>query len=837
MRVLIVEDNPDDADLLLRELRRGGLEIVHERVETEAAMNAALDAHSWDLVIADFALPQFSGLAALALVQRRGMDLPFILVSGNVGEETAVAAMKAGASDYLMKGNLARLVPAVQRELRDAEVRREARRTEQNLHEREAQLAEAQRLAHVGSWHWNARTGVAIWSEEVYRICDRDSQLEAPTTDEFLGCVHPDDRSLVTAPLQSADRQFAHDLRIVRSDGSVHFVHVRGEITRDDRGEPLEAVGTIQDITERKLAEQELRAARDALEARVSARTAELSDANARLREQQLKLESARQAAELANQSKSDFLANMSHEIRTPMTAILGYADMLLSPARSASDRLEYIHTIRRQSEHLLSILNDILDLSKIEAGKLDIEAIQCDPSHVIGEAISLMRVRAIEKNLGLTVVFAGPIPETIRTDPNRLRQILINLIGNAVKFTEKGGVQVLVSLEHRSESSSPKLRLEIVDSGLGISPAEITSLFQPFKQLDNSATRRFGGTGLGLSICKRLSQALGGDISADSRPGCGSRFTFTIDTGSLDGVRLLYKSHEAVMGTSPDGRASEVIESRQTLAGRVLLAEDGIHNQRVISYYLKEAGADVEVADNGRIACQKVFDAISAARPFDVILMDMQMPEMDGYSAAANLRNKGYKGPIIALTAHAMAGDRAKCLGAGCTDYLTKPIEKVRLINAVAACLAGRAESASLNSPDENRPPGTSASRSLCVPPGDLVPQDVAQDPVVAHLLPGFVADLPSQVDRLLSRARDRDIAELGQALHQLKGCAGVYGFPDVTQKAAQAENHLASVGLTEAVMSDIQALIKLIRDVQGYDRSKEACSSGGKEQWGASL
>ena len=654
-------------------------------------------------------------------------------------------------------------------------VRREA---EVAIHLREQQLSDFFENAPVGL-HWIGPDGVVVWANHA------ELEMLGYAHDEYVGHHVAEfhvDRDIVEdilGRLAAGETIREREVALRRKDGTIRHVLIDANVWWRD-GKFVHARCFTREVTREHL-------------------TRELLERGwARAEQQARELEQARNAALAAARAKAEFLANMSHEIRTPMTAMLGYAELLSDSRLRRAERESYIDTIKRNGEYLLRLINDVLDLSKIEAGKLVLEAVTFSLPDLVGEVERLLRGHAAGKGLDFEVIVSNETPAYVCADPTRIRQILVNLIGNAIKFTETGGVRLTVDVTSAPTPGRQRVRFTVVDTGIGMRSEQQARLFEPFGQADASTTRTFGGTGLGLAISARLAAALGGRIDVQSARGRGSAFTLTLDVDPVGVGPAGPRTGRAEAGSLP------ILRPR--LAARILLAEDAPDSRRLISFYLRKAGAQVEIAENGRLACEKVRAAEAAGKPFDLILLDMQMPVMDGYAAAIALRERGTRAPIIALTAHAMDGDRERCLDAGCSDYLTKPVERWALLRGLRAHLdAAGKERRMRTKRTSNRAKRTRRPTTVGRPDDEML-----------ALLRLFVDELAGRADALETSLAQRDLEGVGGLAHQLKGSARAYGFPQITDQAAELEESLRAGKDLDHIRAQVETVAALCREAR---------------------
>ncbi len=537
---------------------------------------------------------------------------------------------------------------------------------ESDLKKRENQLWFALNEATDGLWDWDVRTSEVFFSPQLKRMLGYGPDELSPDLSSWSRNIHPDDSAVVMAVLtdhlQGRRARYEAEYRLRSRNGSYLWVHDRGRVCeRDERGMPTRVVGMVQDITGRRQAQDELERHRHHLQDLVHERTVALSQ--------------AKEAAEAASGAKTRFLANMSHEFRTPMNAIMGMTSLALMRAQDPVLR-GHLGKVEQAAQHLLNLINDVLDISKIEAERMRLEMTDFRLAGVMDDLLPLAAQRAVDKGLQLqTEVPPALLQYPLVGDPTRLKQVLLNLVDNAIKFTAAGRVTVRARVDHETLQGLA-LRFEVQDTGIGMDAQALARLFQPFEQADNSTTRRYGGTGLGLAISQRLVGLMGGDIQVQSCPGQGSLFSFT--------VRLA----RAVVSVPapPTGMRSprEALQARHAGA-RVLLAEDDPVSQEVSVAVLSLAGLRVDVAPDGQAALRHAQE-----QRYALILMDMQMPLLGGLEATQAIRRESLNAdtPILALTANAFDDDRLRCLEAGMNGHLTKPLQPDVLLDAALAQL-----------------------------------------------------------------------------------------------------------------------------------------------------
>lgn len=668
--ILIVDDREDGLIALEATLSDQSYNIV--KADSGYAALETLDSHDFAVILLDVQMPGIDGFETAEAIKAhpRHKHTPIVFVTAiNKDESYVYRGYEYGAVDYvfkpfdpeIIKSKVAVFVDLYRkdRQLREQNTLiQESERRERYLRLAELEVESLKRYRNLADSipHavWRARSdGTMDYFNRVW--CDFtglsleqsvgigwESAFEGEDLRNFL-------KTWIHAMTHSTE--FQAECRIKQSNGDYRWHWVRGMPERRLNGDIVAWLGTCTDIHERKLIEDKL------VEARVE--------------------------ADAANRAKTHFLANMSHEIRTPLNSIMGFAELMQLGNMTESDFDKSLSTIRRNGHQLIKIIDEILDISKVEAGRLEVEQTQADLHSIISEVHALMEIQAKEKNLTLEFSCIGKVPEKIQTDPLRLRQILVNIVGNAIKFTTAGSVKAEVEWKKNVNQDSGRITIAVTDSGVGIDPDQANRLFQPFQQVDSSTTRKFGGTGLGLALSRRLARALDGDVYLrESNEGQGSTFVVEVATPLLEESGWFTKIRDINETLAQQHKFNDSSKKTKPILEnvRVLVVDDAMDNRTLLSRFLIAAGALVETAVNGQEGIDKAM-----SDDFAVVLMDIQMPQVDGYEATAQLRSNGYKRPIIALTAHALKEERDKSLRAGCDDHLTKPIDKSTLISQVA--------------------------------------------------------------------------------------------------------------------------------------------------------
>ncbi|RNI22470.1 hybrid sensor histidine kinase/response regulator [Rufibacter latericius] len=640
VKLLIVDDDEVDRMIIKRSLRTAKVEAT---ITNAALGSEALDAVSqqtFDFIFIDFMLPDMNGLEVLQKIREKGITTPVQIVTSQGDERIAVEAIKTGASDYLPKTLLTPegISQSIRTAIRLHKIEQERLQTQEQLAKTQKQLDTVINGAPLILW---ATDQDGIFTMARGKGLPLIGKSEGQSVGKSVFEVYAD------YPIISKCVR-----RTLNGNRSTCTINIRGVWfdclflpLRNTANEVNGIIGVCYNITERIMIEEELKRAKD--EALSMARV------------------------------KEQFLANMSHEIRTPMNGILGLSEVLAKTPLNESQK-EYLQGIHASANNLMVIINDLLDFSKIEAGKITFEHIPFDLKQTVKQLLDILEIRAIERHNSLKLLFDQDIPPMVQGDPFRLSQILNNLIGNALKFTENGSVRLNVEVVGQEEDQL-QLEFTVKDTGIGIPKEKLETIFEKFTQGSNDTTRKFGGTGLGLSIAKELIESQGGHITVESELNVGSTFRFVLPFRKAD-----EKPHLSGKTVSPDAADLKLLQN-----ARILLAEDNSVNQMLVTKILKDHRVRVSVVNNGREALD-----LLAEQPFDLLLMDMQMPEMDGYEAMQYIRHQMpefQQIPIIALTAHATQGEFEKCLGAGANSYVSKPFKAEKLLQEISILLQSK--------------------------------------------------------------------------------------------------------------------------------------------------
>lgn len=640
LRLLCLEDDPDDVWLVRRTLERGGLPFEVTIASDEREFVRQLDERVPDVILSDYSLPGFNGRRALQIVRERELDVPFVFVTGSLGEELAVELLTEGATDYILKDRLSRLVPAILRAVREKAERKELGRAEAALKARESQLRLAVEAAEMVTFAWSRASGIELLPERPRAVGHIVASLSSLTPRALLRHVHPLDRRRLLAAVwmrgYCGERQFELDIRVSADLKEWRWLACRGSVHLGGDGRPVMAQGIVSDVTAR--------------------------------REYENAIEAACRAAEAAAQARDRFIAKVSHETRTPLNAVVCGLELLSDTL--SEEQVEYYQIIRDGAQQLRRIIDDILDFSGLMEGTFRLKRERFDLRDWLVRVFRPFDVEAANRGLTLNVTISPNVPAEAIADAGRLRQILDNIVGNAFKFTGDGGsVNVTIDAARLADNRT-ELRFTVQDSGVGIPEADRERIFYPFTQVDDSLRRQHGGTGLGLAIVKRLIELLSGSIAVESREGKGTRFTFSVVVERVGDAAIPQGSLEQAIHAMPadDGPPDEGLQLH------VLVVEDNAVNALVVSKLLERLGCRVTIVSDGPQAVER-----SAAEEFDLILMDLQVPGIDGCEATRAIRvreaTNGRHTPIVGISAHVGSQGRDAAFDSGMDDFLEKPV------------------------------------------------------------------------------------------------------------------------------------------------------------------
>lgn len=744
LKILIIDDDKVDTVTIIRSISHSGIIADVENAFSAQEGIENIKSFNYDLIFLDYMMPDSNGISFLKKLRDLGIETPVIFVTSQGDEKIASQAILGGASDYIPKSLLT--PDGISQSIRNALKLHESfilrKKTELALKLNANRLFEAQQLAKIGSWEINLNDGEVFISDQFYTIFEIEKN-NIPTIDLLKSrLINREDVLLFEKNLNyvkenNSEVQFTHSL--ISKNGTIKYINEYIKCMNGENNEPLKILGTIQDVSNQKEIERELIKAKD--------------------------------LAEQSTRVKEQFLTNMSHEIRTPMNGIIGFAKILEGTDLDSEQR-QSVNAIKRAGNNLMVVINDILDFAKIEADKMIFEEVNFSMSNNIKAVIELLSPIATDKKIKLIFDIDSQINDFLIGDPTRLSQILINLIGNALKFTDKGYVELMVSQVKETETAT-FLQFAIIDSGLGIPRDKIDSIFESFNQASNETTRKFGGTGLGLTITRRLIELQGGSISVESEIGKGSKFSFLIQ---------FKKVQNGIVKTV---KIKKELSSTDFLKDiNILLVEDNELNQLLTVKVFEKFDKTIDIADNGKIAIEKI-----EKNNYDIILMDIQMPEMDGIELTQYIRtNFGPKSkvPIIALTAHATLLEEQRCLESGMNDYLSKPFDFNELIEKIHYNLMNTNENILSDYAKQGENVLTLVDFSYLNEFAD------GDDTFIQSMVDLFMHNLPVALEIILNSNETDDIKILKAEIHKLKSSISLLGIASASKTIEIIENEI---------------------------------------------